>query len=87
MFTRSAVAGFDPHFDAPNDSEGDDLNSDDDDDDEQNADDSNQDLVLAQYDKVTRMKSKWKTTLKDGVMNLNGRDYIFKKASCEFDWA
>jgi len=83
----SSSAGFDPHFDAPNDSEGDDLNSDDDDDDEQNADDSNQDLVLAQYDKVTRMKSKWKTTLKDGVMNLNGRDYIFKKASCEFDWA
>jgi len=43
-------------------------------------------LILAQFDKVTRSKSKWKCVMKDGVMNLNGKDYIFNKASGEFQW-
>lgn len=44
-------------------------------------------LVLCQFDKVTRNKSKWKVTLKDGVMHINNRDYVFHKATGEFDWA
>lgn len=35
---------------------------------------------------VTRTKNKWKTTLKDGVMRLGGRDYVFHKGLGEFDW-
>jgi len=43
-------------------------------------------LVLAQYDKVTRAKNKWKCTLKKGVMTLDGKDVLFGKASGEFLW-
>uniref|UniRef100_A0A0D9WEP5 Uncharacterized protein n=1 Tax=Leersia perrieri TaxID=77586 RepID=A0A0D9WEP5_9ORYZ len=61
------------------------LNEDDDDDDElddleQGDDEPNtQHLVLAQFDKVTRTKNRWKCTLKDGIMHLNGRDVLFNK--------
>ena len=37
-------------------------------------------------EQVTRVRNKWKVLLKDGVMSIHGRDYIFKKASCEFEW-
>ncbi|XP_024522180.1 transcription initiation factor IIA subunit 1 [Selaginella moellendorffii] len=43
-------------------------------------------LVLAQFEKVTRSKSKWKCILKDGIMHLNNRDILFVKANGEFDF-
>mmetsp|Transcript_23090 Transcript_23090/g.37076 ORF Transcript_23090/g.37076 Transcript_23090/m.37076 type:complete len:200 (-) Transcript_23090:796-1395(-) len=43
-------------------------------------------LVLAQFEKVARTKSKWKCTLKEGVMTLNSKDVLFGKASGEFFW-
>ncbi|CAK9227340.1 unnamed protein product [Sphagnum troendelagicum] len=66
------------------------LNEDDDDD----LDDTDQTdeelktnhLVLAQFDKVTRSKNKWKCTLKDGIMHLNNRDILFVKATGEFEF-
>lgn len=45
-----------------------------------------QHLVLAQFDKVTRTKSKWKCTLKDGIMHINNKDILFNKANGEFDF-
>ncbi|KAH9324845.1 hypothetical protein KI387_005023, partial [Taxus chinensis] len=36
-------------------------------------------LVLAQFEKVTRTKSRWKCTLKDGIMHLNNKDILFAK--------
>lgn len=45
-----------------------------------------QHLVLAQFDKVTRTKSRWKCTLKDGIMHINNKDILFNKASGEFDF-
>ncbi|KAM0841173.1 hypothetical protein ACQ4PT_059212 [Festuca glaucescens] len=68
------------------------LNEDDDDEDEtddfteDNDEPNTQHLVLAQFDKVTRTKNRWKCTLKDGIMHLNGRDVLFNKASGEFDF-
>merc|ERR1712110_900120 len=32
-------------------------------------------VVVCQYDKITRARNKWKFHLKDGIMNLNGKDY------------
>ncbi|KAE9620475.1 putative transcription factor IIA, alpha/beta subunit, transcription factor IIA, helical [Lupinus albus] len=65
------------------------LNEDDDDDlddleqgDEQNT----HHLVLAQFDKVSRTKSRWKCTLKDGIMHINNKDILFNKATGEFDF-
>eukprot|EP00884_Botryococcus_braunii_P022333 jgi/Botrbrau1/8784/Bobra.0330s0016.1 len=51
------------------------------------ADDSDEDeesdiknIVLAQFEKVSRSRNKWKCTLKDGVMHIDGREYLFSTA-------
>ncbi|KAL3900956.1 MAG: hypothetical protein SGCHY_000967 [Lobulomycetales sp.] len=83
-------AGDDDDDDDPDDEDGDDnsLGSDlddsdqDDDDDEQECDH----LILCQYEKVTRVKNKWKCTLKDGIINLNGKDFLFSKLNGELHW-
>ncbi|TKY67381.1 Transcription initiation factor IIA large subunit [Spatholobus suberectus] len=62
-------------------------NDDDDLDDlDQGEDQNTQHLVLAQFDKVTRTKSRWKCTLKDGIMHINNKDILFNKATGEFDF-
>lgn len=61
------------------DDSGDELHKDDDDDDEV-------DSMLCTYDKVQRVKNKWKCTLKDGVLSANGKEYLFHKAQGEFEW-
>ncbi|KAG6678182.1 hypothetical protein I3842_14G067600 [Carya illinoinensis] len=43
-------------------------------------------LVLAQFDKVTRTKSRWKCSLKDGIMHINNKDILFTKATGEFEF-
>ncbi|KAI9402285.1 hypothetical protein POPTR_001G244204v4 [Populus trichocarpa] len=67
------------------------LNEDDDDDEDLDGVDqgeelNTQHLILAQFDKVTRTKSRWKCTLKDGVMHINNRDILFNKATGEFEF-
>ncbi|XP_058109525.1 uncharacterized protein LOC131252816 isoform X2 [Magnolia sinica] len=67
------------------------LNEDDDDDDlddlEQGEEEpSTHHLVLAQFDKVTRTKNRWKCALKDGIMHINSKDILFNKANGEFDF-
>ncbi|XP_057451665.1 uncharacterized protein LOC130743431 isoform X2 [Lotus japonicus] len=75
----------------PNDDDDDDepLNENDDDeldDLDQGEDQNTHHLVLAQFDKVTRTKSRWKCTLKDGIMHINNKDVLFNKATGEFDF-
>lgn len=43
-------------------------------------------VVVCQYDKISRTKNKWRFILKSGVMNVEGRDYVFSKATGEADW-
>ncbi|KAG4979674.1 hypothetical protein JHK85_033632 [Glycine max] len=66
------------------------LNENDDDDDlddlDQGEDQNTHHLVLAQFDKVTRTKSRWKCTLKDGIMHINNKDILFNKATGEFEF-
>ncbi|EME46425.1 hypothetical protein DOTSEDRAFT_110198, partial [Dothistroma septosporum NZE10] len=68
------------------------INSDlDDSDDEGGAgmgddDDEEGDNILCTYDKVQRVKNKWKCTLKDGVMSVNGKEWVFHKGMGEFEW-
>lgn len=55
------------------------INSDLDDPDENIASDQDDDdnmaqIMLCMYDKVQRVKNKWKCTLKDGVLTVNGRE-------------
>ncbi|URD86528.1 transcription factor IIA large subunit [Musa troglodytarum] len=66
------------------------LNEDDDDElddlDQEEEETNTQHLVLALFDKVSRTKSRWKCTLKDGIMHLNNRDILFNKATGEFEF-
>lgn len=69
----------------------DDINSDLDDDleseksDEDDGDQEGQ-IMLCLYDKVQRIKNKWKSNLKEGIANIDGKDYVFQKASGESEW-
>jgi transcription initiation factor TFIIA large subunit len=49
-------------------------------------DDDDMDSILCTYDKVQRVKNKWKCTLKDGVMSVNGKEWVFHKGTGEFEW-
>jgi hypothetical protein len=43
-------------------------------------------VVICQYDKLSRVKTNWKFQLKDGIMNLNGKDYLFSRATGDAAW-
>ncbi|XP_015123967.1 transcription initiation factor IIA subunit 1 [Diachasma alloeum] len=43
-------------------------------------------VVVCQYDKITRSRNKWKFYLKDGIMSLSGKDYVFQKANGDAEW-
>lgn len=70
----------------------DDINSDlDDSEEDQDSYNEDEDLengmiMLCLYDKVQRVKNKWKYVLKDGIANINGKDYVFAKATGESEW-
>ncbi|CAK9822407.1 Transcription initiation factor IIA subunit 1 [Anthophora retusa] len=63
------------------------LNSEDDVTDDDPADLFDTDnVVVCQYDKITRSRNKWKFYLKDGIMNLSGKDYVFQKMNGDAEW-
>ncbi|QWU88856.1 hypothetical protein CA3LBN_003164 [Candidozyma haemuli] len=69
----------------------DDINSDLDDElDSEKSDDEDMEqegqIMLCLYDKVQRVKNKWKCNLKEGVANIDGRDYVFQRATGESEW-
>jgi len=76
--------------DVDNESPGEDeepLNSEDDvSDEEPNELFETDNVVVCQYDKITRSRNKWKFHLKDGIMNLQGKDYVFQKAVGDAEW-
>lgn len=53
---------------------------------DQSEDPRHENVILCQYEKVTRAKNKWKCTLKDGIVHVNRLDYVFHKASGDFEW-
>ncbi|SGZ56991.1 CIC11C00000005063 [Sungouiella intermedia] len=69
----------------------DDINSDLDDElDSEKSDDDDADqegrIMLCLYDKVQRVKNKWKCSLKEGIANIEGRDFVFQRATGESEW-
>ncbi|EED22232.1 transcription factor TFIIA complex subunit Toa1, putative [Talaromyces stipitatus ATCC 10500] len=79
--------------DGPGDDEDDEdaINSDLDDpddlaDEDPDADDALGEVMLCTYDKVQRVKNKWKCTLKDGILSTGGKEYVFHKGQGEFEW-
>lgn len=43
-------------------------------------------IIIFFHLQIHRSKNKWKFHLKDGIMNLNGRDYVFSKAIGDAEW-
>ncbi|VDD82687.1 unnamed protein product [Mesocestoides corti] len=43
-------------------------------------------LVVCQYERVSRARSKWRFWLRDGIMKIRGRDHVFQKLIVEADW-
>ncbi|XP_003745737.1 transcription initiation factor IIA subunit 1 [Galendromus occidentalis] len=43
-------------------------------------------VVVCQYDKISRSRNRWKFHLKDGIMNIQGRDYVFQKSTGDAEW-
>lgn len=43
-------------------------------------------VIICQYEKLTRIKARWKFHLKEGVMSINGKDYLFGKANGDAEW-
>lgn len=63
------------------------LNSADDITDDDDYDFDTDNVIVCQYDKVMKFKGNlWKICLKDGIMNLDGRDFLFNKAVGEAPW-
>jgi len=82
-----------PQMDGDDEDDEDAINSalDDSEDDLDNPEEGDDDgplgeTILCTYDKVQRVKNKWKCTLKDGILTTNGKEYLFHKAQGEFEW-
>jgi transcription initiation factor TFIIA large subunit len=54
--------------------------------DEDEEDDQLTNAMLCMYDKVQRVKNKWKCTLKDGILTTNKKEYLFHKANAELEF-
>lgn len=68
------------------------LGSDDDDDDlnvdlgEDDPDQTPKNSIICLFEKVTRVKNKRRVQLRDGLMKIAGKEYIFSRCNGEFDW-
>ncbi|OIR59088.1 MAG: transcription initiation factor IIA subunit 1 [Amphiamblys sp. WSBS2006] len=43
-------------------------------------------VLICQYEKVTRVKNKWKAQLKTASTCIEGVDFLFGKLNAEFEW-
>ncbi|KAI8854059.1 transcription factor IIA, alpha/beta subunit-domain-containing protein [Chytridium lagenaria] len=82
----SQVDGDDDDDEDDDDEDEDDLNSELDEDDSDEDDQNVTQLVLCQLEKKSRIRNKWKLMLKDCMINVSGKDYLFSKANCDFEW-
>lgn len=35
---------------------------------------------------ITRSRNKWKFHLKDGIMNIGGKDFVFQRSNGDAEW-
>jgi hypothetical protein len=43
-------------------------------------------FILALTERVNRRNTKWRITLKDGILHMNEKDFLFNICKCEFFW-
>ena len=46
----------------------------------------NMPLMLCLYDKVHRTKNKWRANLSNGIVCIDGREWVFERANGEYEW-
>jgi len=46
----------------------------------------NMPLMLCLYDKVHRTKNKWRANLSNGIVCIEGREWVFEKGNGEYEW-
>ena len=46
------------------------------------------DYLLAQYERVHRVRNKWKCIFKDAILHINGKEHVFDRVNAELerDW-
>ncbi|KAJ3370200.1 transcription factor IIA subunit alpha [Allomyces arbusculus] len=59
---------------------------DDDDDDEPLGEGEVENMMLCQYERVNRTKNKWKCVLRDGIVQVDGKDYVFSRITGDFQF-
>lgn len=60
---------------------------DDEEDDLNGGDDENiNDLILCQYEKINRVRTRWRGVLRAGIVHIENADYCFSRANTDFDW-
>jgi hypothetical protein len=47
---------------------------------------SSNNMLLCLYDKVHRVRNKWRCHLKNGILRVYGREFCLNKLSGDFDW-
>jgi len=64
------------------------LNSGDDQSDDEDADTlfDAANVVVCQFEKVHRARNKWKFSLREGIMHIDGKDYCFSKCAGEAEF-
>ena len=69
--------------------EEDELNSDLDDaeeEDEDVDDEGVEDLILCQYEKIHRVRSRWRGVLRSGIIHVAGSDSCFNRSTIDLEW-
>ena len=44
------------------------------------------DLILCQYERVAHQKGRWKVAMRDGIVNVKGKEYAFSRMTGELQW-
>lgn len=44
------------------------------------------DLILCQYERVQHQKGRWKVTMRDGIVSVKGKEYVFSRLTGELQW-
>lgn len=57
-----------------------------DDDIKEGEDESINDLILCQYEKISRVRTRWRGVLRAGIIHIGHSDYCFSRANADLDW-
>lgn len=54
--------------------------------DEDSEEESGGNMLLCLYDKVHRVRNKWRCQFKDAVLKVYGREFCLNRLNGEFEW-